>query len=172
MMTDDLKQDPQIQQYWKAYARSANLNTIEFMVFAFGDNEESADTLSELVVFGPKRATAYLPRDFEAFGQPLPKPGDFSVVVDGRNKPRCIIRTTQVEIKPLRDVDERFAWDEGEGDRSLEGWMSGHIQYFKRQGAREGFSVDDSIEVVLERFEVVWPPESVDARSQTATWTI
>jgi len=93
----------------------------------------------------------------------MPKPGDFSIVVDGSNRPRCIIRTLQVQVKPIHDVDEQFAWDEGEGDRSLKWWLSAHKRYFTRQGAREGFIVDDGIEVVLQRFEVVWPPQLADS---------
>jgi uncharacterized protein YhfF len=89
----------------------------------------------------------------------MPKPGDHVVVVDGKNSPRCIVRILNVNIKPLCEVDEGFASDEGGGDRSLEWWRSAYARYFSRQGAREGFAVDDATVVILERFEVVWPNE-------------
>ena len=42
----------------------------------------------------------------------------------------------QVDIVPFGDVDEAFAWDEGEDDRSLAVWrVNGHIRYFSRQAA-------------------------------------
>jgi uncharacterized protein YhfF len=117
-----------------------------------------------MVIAGKKRATTSLRRDFAKLGQPEPRPGNFGVILDGKGTPCCIIRTLQVDVKPMCDVDERFAWDEGGGDRSLAWWRSSHARYFRRQGAREGFSVDDSTEVILERFEVVWPPELADRR--------
>jgi uncharacterized protein YhfF len=123
----------------------------------FGDSSDLADELATQVVVGEKHATTTLLRDFTELGKPMPKPGDFSVVIDGKNSPRCIVQTLHVDVKALRDVDESFARDEGGGDRSLEWWRSAHARYFKRQGAREGFAVDDGTEVILERFEVVWP---------------
>jgi uncharacterized protein YhfF len=32
------------------------------------------------------------------------------------------------------DVDQAFAFDEGEGDRSLAYWRAAHRRYFSRQG--------------------------------------
>ncbi|MDQ6766968.1 MAG: ASCH domain-containing protein [Candidatus Eremiobacteraeota bacterium] len=148
-----------MKQFWNAFAAIFRVGPTSFRVFQFGDSAELADELSSQVVAGKKRATTTLLRDFATRGMPVPKPGNFGVVIDGKNAPCSIIRMVQVEIKPMRDVDERFAWDEGGGDRSLAWWRAAYARYFKRQGAREGFEVDDGVEVVLERFEVVWPPE-------------
>jgi uncharacterized protein YhfF len=147
------------RQFWNAYATAARATTGKYTVFRFGDSDELADELVALILAGKKRATTSLVRDFTSLGQPLPEPGNFGVVVDGRNAPRCVIRTTDVSVKPLREVDEDFARDEGGGDRSLAWWRASHARYFKRQGSRDGFSVDDNTQVVLVRFEVVWPPE-------------
>jgi uncharacterized protein YhfF len=46
----------------------------------------------------------------------MPKPGDFVMMLVGEGRPRFIWRTTEVTIKPLSQVDEAFAWDEGEGE--------------------------------------------------------
>ena len=45
--------------------------------------------------------------------------GALSVVLDGRGEPICVIRSVKVEVRPFGEVDEAFAWVEGEGDRSL-----------------------------------------------------
>jgi len=156
-MIDDLIEDQRVQRFWDAYAASARVGVETFAVVRFGDSADLADELATQVEVGEKRATTTLLRDFTKLDKPLPKPGDLSVVIDGKNAPRCIVQTLQVDVKALRDVDESFAWDEGGGDRSLEWWRSAHARYFKRQGAREGFAVDDCAELVLERFEVVWP---------------
>lgn len=54
-------------------------------------------------------------RDYDDDRDPMPKPGDLVIMVDGEGYPQFIWRTTEVTIKPLSQVDEAFAWDEGEG---------------------------------------------------------
>jgi hypothetical protein len=56
-----------------------------------------------------------------------------------------------VTIKPLSQVDEAFAWDEGEGDRTREWWLDAHRRYFPREATHEGFEIDDEILTVFER---------------------
>ena len=46
-----------------------------------------------------------------------------------------VVRTTQVDVVEFADVDAAFAWDEGEGDRSLSSWRDAHMRYFGRQAA-------------------------------------
>jgi len=148
--------------FLSVFAEAAQISPRDVAVVRFGDSADLADELASMILAGKKRAATYLARDF-AQGRPPPRPGDLEVVLDGEKLPRCIIRVVQVDIKPLGAVDEQFAWDEGGGDRSLSWWRSAHARYFKRQAAREGFSLDKTTEVVLERFEVVWPPEVADA---------
>ena len=107
-MSDDLRRDARIRQFWNAYALAARLPKAEFWVFGFGDRAELADELVELVLAGTKRARTTLPRDFVEQGRSLPQPGDFGIIVDGEKTPRCIIRTVRVEVKPMRDVDADF----------------------------------------------------------------
>jgi uncharacterized protein YhfF len=110
--------------------------------------------LGLLVRDGPKRATTSLVADYDQDGEPMPRPGDHSVILNGDGHPLCIIRTTSVEVRPFGEVDEAFAWDEGEGDRSLADWRRGHAWYFSAVGT----PVADETPVVLERFAKVWPP--------------
>ena len=145
------------EAFWQAFARHAGLGAADYQVATFGDSAAMATELADLVVAGTKRATASLARDYADGRAPLPAIGDFVVVVDGAGVPRCIWRTTDIEIKPLDAVDARFAWDEGEGDRTLAWWLAAHRRYFARQAARDGFVFDDAIETVFERFTVVWP---------------
>ena len=148
--------------FWRDYADHAGLAGADYQVVAFGDGPEMASALAALVVAGTKRATASLLRDYADGRLPRPAVGDWVVVIDGAARPRCIWRTTGIEIKRLDAVDARFAWDEGEGERTREWWLAAHRHYFGRQAAREGFAFDDSIETVFERFTVVWPPAAAD----------
>jgi uncharacterized protein YhfF len=112
-----------VEEWWQAFRHACGVDADQHGTFAFGDSAEMADELASLVVHGPKRATAGLLADYERDHEPLPREGDYAVVVDGRGLPVAVVRTTQVEVKPLREVDAAFARDEGEGDRSLAWWL-------------------------------------------------
>ena len=109
-----------------------------------------------LVLHGPKRATAELVQAFAAQGEPLPRAGDRCVVLGGDGRPLAVVRTTEVRVGPLSSVDDRFAWDEGEGDRTRAWWLDAHTRFFSRQCTAMGLTFSDDIGVVFERFELVW----------------
>lgn len=150
------------EAFWQEFGEHAGPAFADYQVVAFGDSPQMATELAALVVAGTKRATASLMRDYEDGHSPRPVIGDFAVVVDGDGTPCCIWRTTDIKIKPLNTVDARFAWDEGEGDRTRDWWLAAHRRYFGRQAAREGFEMHDAIETVFERFTVVWPVSIAD----------
>ena len=68
---------------WSEYRAASGATGDPVDVFAFGLTVEQADGLGELVLHGPKRATAGLVADFEAEGTPLPQVGDHTVFVLG-----------------------------------------------------------------------------------------
>ena len=143
--------------FFRAFKADAGVDADDYAVCAFGDSAAMADELLELVLVGIKRATASLARDYGEGREPLPAVGDHVVVVDGRNKPRVVWRTTDIDVKPLSAVDDAFAHDEGEGDRTRGWWLKAHRDDFTRQAKREGFRMHDDIETVFERFTIVWP---------------
>lgn len=130
-------------------------------ISAFGDSPAMADELLALILSGQKTATCSLARWYRGpRAEPLPKPGNLSLVLDGHDQPRCVLRITSVEIKPIRETDAQFAWDEGEGDRTLEDWMRGHCDFWQREAEREGFTFSTDMDAVYERFELAWVPET------------
>jgi uncharacterized protein YhfF len=148
---------PRADAYRVESIRETGLKAGRYVAAAFGDSGPMADELLALVLSGRKRATASLSRDYRRpDSDPFPTVGDYVIWVDGSGNPRCITRTTQVEVKPLSQVDDQFAWDEGEGDRSRAWWLDAHRRYFARQAEREGFAMHDDTETVFERFELVW----------------
>lgn len=134
----------------------------------FGDSPELADELLACITHGPKRATAGMVAEFAAAGDPLPRIGEHWVACDGRGTPVVVLRSVELRVGPLSSVDERFAWDEGEGDRTLASWLAGHRAYFRRSCDRIGTDFHDEVEVVFERFRVVWPPEFADSVDPTS----
>jgi uncharacterized protein YhfF len=91
----------------------------------------------------------------------VPQVGDLSIITNWDGDPLCIIQTTEVEIKPYNAVDPPFAYDEGEGDRSLAFWRAAHWRFFSRECASLGREPAEDMPVVCERFRVVFDdPES------------
>jgi uncharacterized protein YhfF len=92
--------------------------------------------------------------------------GDYDVTSFGNtaaiNDELLALVESDIVIKPLASVDEAFAWDEGEGDRTLDWWLAARRWYFGEQAAREGFAMSDQIETVFEGFVVVWPAALAD----------
>src|SRR5215472_3329134 len=151
---------PDTDAFWQDFRRHAGLDHDHYVVGSFGDSPEMATELADLVMAGTKRATASLARDYGEGREPTPKPGNFIIVLDGEGCPQFIWRTTEVTIKALSQVDDAFAWDEGEGDRTREWWLGAHRRYFGRQASREGCEYDPL--TVFERFEVMWPLDVAD----------
>jgi uncharacterized protein YhfF len=131
-------------------------------ISCFGDHVELADELLELVMHGPKRATAGLVADFRADPEPLPRIGGHWVVCDGTGAPRVVLRSTELRVGVIESVDDAFAWDEGEGDRSRAWWLDAHRRFFTRTCAARGAEFTEDLEVVFERFRLVWPPDLAD----------
>jgi len=83
--------------------------------FSFGDNSDLANRLLELVLSGTKRATCWA----ESQGLLSAEIGKLMVVLDGQGAPKAVLKTIELTKRRFDEVDEAFAYDEGEGDRSL-----------------------------------------------------
>lgn len=143
---------------WTEFCRAASLPPdTPYQAWYFGDTPELAHELVELVLHGPKRATAGLSEFNDTMPDVKPVAGGYSVITEFDGTPRGVIRTSQLEQRPFAEVDAEFAWDEGEGDRSLADWQAGHRAFFTRELAALGRSFDESMLVDLERFELLWP---------------
>jgi uncharacterized protein YhfF len=150
---------------WSAYLAAhpdVAILAPEYEVEFYGDSRELADELLALVIAGGKRATAGLVDDFRLEGQLLPRVGGHWIACDGSGAPRVIQRSIELRLGVLESVDDAFAWDEGEDDRTRADWLAGHRRYFTRTLAARGDEFDEAQLVVFERFIVVWPPELAD----------
>jgi len=158
---DSTVRDPRVAAFWAEYCRRAGLPAATpCQVWPFGDSPELAHELVELVLRGPKRATAGLVECNARHPQQAPVADGYSVVTEFDGRPRCVIRTVWLQQRALRDVDAAFAWDEGEGDRTLADWMDGHRRFFSRECAGLGIDFGDHLPVQLERFELLYPFEA------------
>ena len=113
--------------------------------FSFGDSPELADELAELVLAGKKRATCWA-----ASEGPKTQVGQRWVVLDGSGVPVAVIETIELTQRRFDEVDEAFAFDEGEDDRTLASWRRAHRNYFGRQG-----SFAPNMPLYRERFRLI-----------------
>ncbi|MDO5633413.1 MAG: ASCH domain-containing protein [Micrococcus sp.] len=146
--------DEQLREFWAA-ARAAvpGVPDVAPEPWSFGGTAEEADALLALVLSGTKTATSSAAGDYAAENEPLPVPGSFSVVTNGRGVPRAVFETTRVKVVPFGEVTAEHAAAEGEGDGSLESWRAEHERFW-REHAVEGF--DPAMGVVCEEFRVVY----------------
>ena len=154
-------QKPLIEAFWLEYQRAGTVDVKGFSAAALGHRRAVADELADLITAGIKRAHATLEHDFAADNETLPQPGDHLVVLDGRGRPRAIIRNTHVERRHFDEIDDAFAFEAGEGDLTLRWWLTAHRQDFAERAEREGFQVGERVVLILEYFERVWPAAEV-----------
>ncbi len=147
------------EEMWELYTSQIpeGERPASYTAWYFCDNEKDAEELAELVICGIKRATTSLRMLFKEDGSDVPKPGDMSVITDFTGNAKCIIRTIKVYTVPFKDVTAEYAATEGEGDGSLSYWREGHIRFFTRELAELGREMDESVPVVCEEFEKVFP---------------
>ena len=149
-----------LETFWQSYLASLPEDTARPAALPpawyFCDNEADANELAALVKAGIKQATASLGWGYDADNEPFPQMGDLSIVINWDGEPQCIIETTEVQVRPFNAVDAQFAYDEGEGDRSLAYWRKAHWAFFTKECAALGREPTDTMPVVCERFRLVF----------------
>ncbi len=125
-----------IETFWQSYLDTlpddSPIRDEEYSAEGWGDSPQLADELGALIAAGTKTATCSALWEYEAEGSPLPETGLKTIVLGGNGHPLCIVETTEVEVRPYNKVDAQFAYEEGEGDRSLEYWREAHRRFFSR----------------------------------------
>ncbi|MDR1851520.1 MAG: ASCH domain-containing protein [Propionibacteriaceae bacterium] len=170
-MDDAEHQAKEIDLFWAQARRMTKMETLPGWMprywsevvappaWSFGDTPQMADELLGLVLEGKKTATCGLLSDYEEEHEPLPEVGDLSIILDGQGRPRALVRNYYVAMLPFKDVDAEQAYLEGEGDRTLDYWRKAHEEYFTACLAEAGKTFTEDVEVVEERFEVLYPKD-------------
>jgi len=113
--------------------------------FSFGDSPELADELAALVLAGKKSATCWAASEGSKT-----RVGKQWVVLNGLGVAVAVIETIELTQRRFDEVDEAFAFDEGEDDRTLASWRRAHRNYFGRQG-----SFAPNMPLYCERFQLI-----------------
>ena len=151
----------QVINFWQKFcAQNPDVNPSEpFQAWFFSNTRESAKELAELVLAGKKTATASLAAINKMKPENAPVDGGYSVVTDFDGNPLCIVQTTEIRQLPFETVDAMFAFDEGEGDQSLEYWRDCHWEYFSAEAAQMNIDFDEKSVIACERFRLLFPVE-------------
>ncbi|WP_428244091.1 ASCH domain-containing protein [Gynuella sp.] len=123
----------------------------------FCADEFNANECARLVNTGIKRASCSLKAAYDVANEPFPEVGALTVVLNWAQEPVCIIRLTEVSTCPFNEVTREFAEAEGEGDGTYEWWREAHIEFFTQYASEIGAEFTETSELVLERFEKVYP---------------
>jgi uncharacterized protein YhfF len=129
------------------------------------------DRLVAAILTGAKTSTTALLLEYELDGEPLPRAGQRSVLIDSVGDSVSILEVTAVQLVAIGEIDLAHAVDEGEGYESVAAWRAGHESFWHSEQMREylgrpDFTVSGDMIAVAERFRVVsriWQPLQVNA---------
>ena len=152
-VADGQPRSPEVEAFWNAYrAARAVWRSRTTTSAAWATTRRWATSCWQLILDGPKRATACLLRDVETGGEMM-----------ARRRPRRGARRRRPAARDLahahrrreaaRPGRRRLCLDEGEGDRTRADWLAMHVRYFARRGRRKD-SPSTSMPAVFERF--IW----------------
>lgn len=145
------------EEMWAEYCNNCGIDeSTPYEAWAFGD---APDTLVRLVLEGMKVATASA-YDLYALdeSEPMPKVGDYSVILDSQDNAVCIIKTIKLDVVPFNQVTSGFAFMEGEGDRSLAYWRRVHKEFFTKELKEYGLEFSEDMKVLCEEFKLLYAP--------------
>lgn len=144
------------QALWKKFCQETDTDAnAPHEAWAFGG---APDKLAALVLEGTKTATAsgydlYFP---EGAAEPLPKVGDYSIILDSSGEALCVIRTTKTTVLPFDEVGSDHAYKEGEGDRSLACWRKVHEEFFEADFKSCGVKFTPKSRILCEEFTLIY----------------
>jgi uncharacterized protein YhfF len=154
-----MNESQSVENFWQGFcAENPHISHDEpYQVWYFGNTSEMARELAELVLQGVKRATGSLVEVNKLKPETAPIDGGYSVFTDYEGNPQGVIQTTEIRHLPFTEVDAQFAFDEGEGNRTLEYWREVHWLYFTKEVAELNLEFNEKSLVACERFKLLYP---------------
>lgn len=148
-----------VDEFWLACSKALphlNLPTKKFALRCIGTTQEMNSTILGLIASGQKVGTFPLPRQLERMGEPLPKPGDFTIQLTLGGKPKLLVQTTSAEIIPFRAITAEHTAIDGPTVRALDVWRKVHIPYYTNILAAFGETFTEDISTCVERFTCLY----------------
>ncbi len=145
-----------VKQMWKDFCKLNDIDeNTSYEAWHFCDNEKDADELAKLVLEGVKTGTTSN-NIYYMQGERKPQVGDYSVVLNYKGEPKCVIKTMEVKTLKFSEVTDKMAYNEGEGDKSLQYWRNVHKQVFEKEMKSMNMQFSEDMLVVYETFKMVY----------------
>lgn len=139
------------ETYWKEKSESA---PIDASVSAW--HLEQTQIIYLTLFCKGKNSDMFWTSFYEKEQEPLPKAGQYAVILDSHDEPKAIIEITHVDVMPMNEVPESFAQAEGEGDLSYHYWYRAHEAFFTESLKPYGLEFKEDMLLVCERFKLVY----------------
>ncbi|MEM9783386.1 MAG: ASCH domain-containing protein [Pseudomonadota bacterium] len=141
---------------WRAFlaAPETPVDARFYDVLSIGDTPAAADAGARLILSGAKTATSALLADLGDAGPP--PIGSYSIVLDGRGRGICVVRTLALALRRFSQIDARFARAYGECDGTLATWRRNMGAFYAARAAVLGLDWNEESELVCETFTVVF----------------
>ncbi len=144
-------------EFWNSYLETTSAQPVDPKItVGIAGNRDIADELLNLYLSGKKTAGSGLVKDYEQAGDPLPKVGDYWLILNSNNKPRCLVKIRRVEFYQFDQIPVSVAVAEGEGDLSLDYWKKAHVEFFTPFLEELSILNLDKETIVTEFYEVVY----------------
>lgn len=147
------------RQYWEGYLRTLSVEDWPenpSVLASMAGNRDITDELLQLYLTGKKTAGSGIAEDYIFAGEPLPKAGNYWILLNSKNQPCCILKTEKVMTNKFKDVPAQIAIAEGEGDLSLEHWRCVHTEIYSPFLAKWGVTEIGQATVITEFFKIVY----------------
>jgi uncharacterized protein YhfF len=125
-----------------------------FLPMSIGSAPETADEGAMLILNGTKTLTSSAFWDYP--DGKIPFVGALGVLLDGLQRPRGIVETTQVEVMPFAAITEEMARAYGEGERTVEWWRRVMGAFYRASAARHNAILTDETPHIWEWFTLVY----------------
>lgn len=152
------------QELWEEFCEKHVVDkATPYESWAFCGGGPSGDNLAQLVLCGIKFGTA---SPVAAFGEeePIPKEGDYSVILLDSGEAACVLRDYDVSIVPFSKVTYFHGYAEGEEERTDVAWRKIHEHAFAPDLKSMGMQLTDDTLIVCEKFCVEYISDSPAVR--------
>lgn len=140
--------------FWENFVKRTGIDCSSVIVEASMPGDKTiADDLVTKYLKHTKTAGSGLVKSYEMAGEPLPKIGNYWIILDSKEHPKCIAKTMRVEVNMFIDVSEEIAIAEGDG--SLENWRQVHRDFFGNYLEKLEIRDLDQALIVTEFFEIL-----------------
>ena len=148
------------QDFWAAFLEETGLpeNSYCSRYTYFGNSEEASVEILEQLLRGEKTAVSHCVPWYIVTRTAMPKAGEYTMVTDFYGNPCCVLKTREVVIEPLTEVQASLAEQECQGE--LELWRGKKQQEFQALAKQAGFHYNEGLPVLMELVEVVFPVKS------------